>query len=151
MVFVQPFSSRDDLLLHRHRNPEILEVADRIAIEPRRRHANNRKRIITQTNGLSDYQRVLAQFISPETVTHHHHGMGIRGIVIVRGEHAAIERVDAQHGKVIAADQYASGVTGYFARASARTHANPVDFAGGEHAIKYLAVDSQILVKRIGK
>src|SRR5260221_13084476 len=104
-------------------------VAYGVAKETGWRYTNNREWSVIDADDSSNSAGVLSELVSPEAVTDHCHRIGACSRVILWREHAAIKRVDSQHGKIISADQHAGNVGINFSVAVSRRDAQPVRLA----------------------
>src|SRR5262249_42397922 len=88
-----------DLLGHHIRRPKIRRFAHYGAEELWRRYADDRKRMTVQRNGLADNRRIRLKTPAPVAVTDHNDRMRAGNFVVLVGDVAAEQRIDAQHSK----------------------------------------------------
>ena len=105
-------ASRSQLLLHRHRGPEIDARADDDAREALRRDADDRERQAVHANRRSHGSRIGAVLARPEVVAQHRDRRCSRRRRVIRGEHAAGRRAHAEHVEPIARHELPNGQLG---------------------------------------
>ena len=99
---IHPGPLRHHRRLHENRNPDLWRLGRINSVEPRRRHAHNRHRVIVHQNLFAHHTRISREAGTPIVITQHCYGMAQKhAVVIVRVENAPNRGLDAEHGKEI--------------------------------------------------
>src|SRR5262249_42538448 len=91
--------ARNDLPLHHYRNPKIRRIANPDAEEIGRRYADDRKRMAIHRDALTNNGRIARKTPLPVVVTDDDDRTGAGDIVVLLGDVAAEQRVNAEDRK----------------------------------------------------
>src|SRR5437764_2617638 len=105
-------------------------MADFDAEEIRAGHADDGKWTAVEHDGAPNDVRVGGEFAIPECVTDDCAGRAAAEAVVIGGEEAAEQRLDAEHAEEIAADVQSLGVTSFAAGREVETRGAPGEGPG---------------------
>ena len=138
--------ARRQLRLHHHRHVDLRRDAQLDALEPFARDTDDGVRVRVDDHGLADHRRIGGEAAAPVRVTQHGDRMSVRDAIVIRREHPAGGRGDAERLEVAAGHDFAGGEFGAAGVADVKVVAE-----AAEDAAEDLIVVADLLQHGVGQ